>query len=85
MSDPDQLVKMANEIGHFFSADPSREDGVNGMAQHIKNYWTRRMREKLTAQLARGDAALDDLPRAAFRRLSEPHSVPSPPPGGDAG
>jgi formate dehydrogenase subunit delta len=85
MSDADQLVKMANDIGHFFGADPSREDAVTGMAQHIKSYWTKRMRDKLTARLARGEAALDELPRAALLRLSEPQAVPGPPPGGDAG
>lgn len=86
MNDTDHLVKMANDIGHFFSAEPSREDGVLGMAQHIKNYWTKRMREKLNARLAaQGDADLDELPRLAFQRLKEPASVPAPPPGGDAG
>jgi len=67
----EHLIKMANDIGRFFRAEPKREDAVAGIANHIGKYWTRRMREKLVAQLQRdGDAGLDDLPREALRRLT---------------
>ena len=66
------LVKMANDIGHFFGAEPEREDAVAGIANHIAKFWTKRMRDKLTAHVKRdGDAGLDDLPREALRRLAE--------------
>jgi formate dehydrogenase subunit delta len=65
------LVKMANDIGHFFRAEPEREDAVAGIANHIAKFWTKRMREKLDHHLQReGDACLDDLPREALRRLA---------------
>jgi formate dehydrogenase subunit delta len=65
------LVKMANDIGHFFGAEPEREDAVAGIANHIAKFWTKRMRDKLTAHVKRdGDAGLDDLPREALRRLA---------------
>ena len=65
------LVKMANDIGNFFRAEPQREDAIAGIANHIAKFWTKRMRDKLTAQVMRaGDAGLDELPREALRRLT---------------
>jgi formate dehydrogenase subunit delta len=77
---------MANDIGNFFRAQPNREDAIAGIANHIKSFWTRRMRDKLDAQLAHGEQGLDELPREALRRLRE-NTEPKPahPPGGAAG
>jgi formate dehydrogenase subunit delta len=67
----EHLVKMANDIGNFFRAEPQREDAIAGIANHIAKFWTRRMREKLAAHLNEaGDASLDELPREALRRLA---------------
>lgn len=79
----DQLVKMANDIGNFFRAEPVREDAIAGIANHIDKFWTKRMRQKINAH---GEGGLDDLPREALRRLAA-STVPKPkePPGGDAG
>jgi formate dehydrogenase subunit delta len=63
-----QLVKMANDIGNFFRAEPVREDAVAGIANHIAKFWTKRMRQKLAAH---GEGGLDELPREAMRRLAE--------------
>jgi formate dehydrogenase subunit delta len=82
----DRLIQMANDIGNFFRAQPKREDAIAGIANHIRNFWTQRMREKLLASIAHGDAALDELPREAMRLLAErAPSLPPPPPGGGAG
>jgi len=66
----EHLVKMANDIGDFFRAEPVREDAIAGIANHIAKFWTKRMRAKLAAHLKDGDADLDDLPREAFRRIN---------------
>jgi formate dehydrogenase subunit delta len=67
----EHLVKMANDIGQFFGAEPEREDAVAGIANHIAKFWTKRMRDKLAAHVKRdGDASLDELPREALRRLT---------------
>jgi formate dehydrogenase subunit delta len=67
----EHLVKMANDIGHFFAAEPEREDAIAGIANHIAKFWTKRMRDKLTAQIKRdGDTGLEELPREALRRLT---------------
>jgi formate dehydrogenase subunit delta len=85
MSTAQHLVQMANDIGNFFRAQP-REDAIVGIENHIKSFWTRRMREKLFAELRQGSGALDELPREAIRRLIQhPRSLPNQPPGGDAG
>lgn len=70
MSDTDQLVNMANDIGNFFRSQPSRAEAVNGVANHIRSFWTPRMRAKLAAQIEHGAAALDELPREAMRALT---------------
>jgi formate dehydrogenase subunit delta len=83
MSDAQHLVDMANDIGNFFRAQQKREDAVAGIANHIKSYWTRRMREKL---IEHGADGLDALPREAMRYLSEhPAFKAKQLPGGDAG
>jgi formate dehydrogenase subunit delta len=86
MSGSQHLVDMANDIGNFFRAQPKREDAIAGIANHIRSYWTRRMREKLIVQVEHGDDGLDPLPREALRFLEEhPAFKPKQPPGGDAG
>ncbi len=76
----DHLVKMANDIGNFFRAEPVREDAIAGIANHIARYGTRRMREKLLAQLAQGDPGLEELPREALWRLQSAAAVQTPRP-----
>jgi formate dehydrogenase subunit delta len=67
----EHLVKMANDIGNFFRAEPVREDAIAGISNHIAKFWTKRMREKLNAHLRQeGDAGLGELPREALRQLS---------------
>jgi formate dehydrogenase subunit delta len=79
----EQLVRMANDIGNFFRAEPVREDAVAGIANHIAKFWTKRMRQKMAAH---GEAGLDELPRDALRRLNDnAPTVGREPPGGDAG
>jgi len=71
VSSPQHLVQMANDIGNFFRAQPKREDAIAGIANHIRSFWTRRMREKLFAEIRDDGSKLDDLPREALRRLME--------------
>ena len=72
----EHLVKMANAIGQFFGAEPEREDAIAGIANHIAKFWTKRMRDKLTARIRRdGDASLDELPREAVGRLAAQPAV----------
>jgi formate dehydrogenase subunit delta len=75
----EHLVKMANDIGDFFRAEPAREDAIAGIANHIAKFWTKRMRAKLTAHVKRdGDGSLDELPREALRRLADQPAADQP-------
>jgi formate dehydrogenase subunit delta len=86
MSGSQYLVHMANDIGNFFRAQQKREDAIAAIANHIKSFWTLRMREKLMGQLQHGEDGLDALPREALLYLSEhPGLKPTQPAGGDAG
>jgi formate dehydrogenase subunit delta len=79
----EQLVKMANDIGNFFRAEPVREDAIAGIAKHIGSFWTQSMRRKIAAH---GEAGLDELPREALRRLAFQTASAAPsPPGAAAG
>jgi formate dehydrogenase subunit delta len=40
----EKLVKMANQIGMFFSAMPDREEAIKDTAGHLRRSWEPRMR-----------------------------------------
>jgi formate dehydrogenase subunit delta len=77
---------MANDIGHYFRAQGNREDAIVGITNHLRSFWTKRMREKLFAQLELGGDGLEELPAEALRRVvRQPEAKLDHPPGGDAG
>ncbi|MFM7697060.1 MAG: formate dehydrogenase subunit delta [Limnohabitans sp.] len=53
--DTDNLVRMANQIGQFFSAYPDEKDAVDGIATHIRKFWEPRMRSKLFQAMDQGE------------------------------
>ena len=59
----DRLIKMANEIGSFFAAEPDREEAARGVANHISRFWEPRMRREIITHLQRGGGGLDDIAR----------------------
>jgi formate dehydrogenase subunit delta len=80
------LEKMANDIAHFFSGQGAREAAIEGIANHIRSFWTPQMQEKLIEQVRFGETTLEELPREALRRLSETDpQKPVQAAGGDAG
>jgi len=67
------LVKMANEIGGFFETLPDRNEGVNSIEQHLKNFWEPRMRREIVEYAKRGDGELKEIVREAVLRLESTH------------
>jgi formate dehydrogenase subunit delta len=65
----ERLVQMANDIGHFFAAEPKRADAIAGIAGHISRFWDPRMRRQILAHLQAGGGGLDELPREAVASL----------------
>ncbi len=45
--DISHLVRMANQIGAFFSAMPDRKQAVADIAGHLQKFWEPRMRRAL--------------------------------------
>ncbi len=84
MSGARHLVQMANDIGNFFRANPNREEAISGIENHIRSFWTHRMRDKLMAELQAGEQGVDELPLEALRRLAA-GSAPNPAPAGKGG
>lgn len=60
-----KLVKMANEIGAFFQADPDRGVAIEGMVGHLQRFWDPRMRRELLAWLDGGGEGLSPFARDA--------------------
>ncbi|MFT0519378.1 formate dehydrogenase subunit delta [Pseudomonas faucium] len=48
----DNLVKMANQIAHYFDCEPSHELAVKGVRQHLLSFWTPAMRQQLGEWIA---------------------------------
>ena len=65
----ESLVRMANDIGHFFAAEPNRADAIAGIANHISKFWDPRMRRQIAGHLASGGEGLDELAREAIASL----------------
>lgn len=36
----ENLVKMANQIAHYFDSEPDRALAVQGVRQHLQSFWT---------------------------------------------
>ncbi len=78
------LVKMANQIGDFFSAYPDRDEVVKSIATHLKNSWDPRMRRQLIAYVDdSGGPDLNEPVRLAVLNLESPSPVTSEAPGDD--
>jgi formate dehydrogenase subunit delta len=63
-----KLVQMANQISQFFAAQPGPE-AVNGIADHLKAFWTPKMRREIVAHFENGGEGLAPLTRQAVERL----------------
>lgn len=70
MSGLEHLVKMANDIGAYFRAEPDHAAAVAGIATHIRRFWEPRMRRRIHAHAAAGGAGLDALVREAIAELA---------------
>jgi formate dehydrogenase subunit delta len=65
---PSTMIHNANQIALFFATYP-HEEAVAGVADHIKKYWERRMRNQMEQFIAGGGSGLHPLVPEAFNRL----------------
>ena len=77
MNQIDQLIRLANRIGNFFDSLPNREEGLEGVANHIQKFWEPRMRIRMLEFLAEhpdgktANEALNPLTLAAITENKE--------------
>jgi formate dehydrogenase subunit delta len=77
-----RLIKLANNIGAFFEAEPDKSKGAQGVATHIKSFWDPRMRREILDYLdSQHGAGLSGLVLSALRSHRE-ELVPQPRSGG---
>ena len=67
----DKIVRMANQIAAFMETKP-RTEGVQGLAQHINDFWEPRMRRQLFAILDTGGEGLKPLVLEAAGQIRRP-------------
>jgi formate dehydrogenase subunit delta len=67
----ERLVTMANDISHYFAAEPDQAAGAAGVADHLKKFWEPGMRKRIVAHLAAGGEGLDPLAKKGVERLAE--------------
>jgi formate dehydrogenase subunit delta len=66
----ENLVKMANDISHFFQSDPDRASAVHGMVDHLRRFWEPRMRKAIVLHCRDGGEGLEDLAKEAVKVLA---------------
>lgn len=67
----EKLVKMANQIGKFFSAQKAPQPAAS-MTDHLRKFWDPRMRKQIIDHVSHGGAGLDPISLEAVQRLSDP-------------
>jgi formate dehydrogenase subunit delta len=65
------LIRMANQIAAYFDAYP-RTEALDGIAAHIKNFWSPRMRTQLGEYIDGGAEELSPLVTAALAPKAKP-------------
>jgi formate dehydrogenase subunit delta len=73
-SSVDTLVKMANQIGQFFSMQKN-SDRVAAAADHLKRFWAARMRASIVDYVAMGGKDLNPTALGAVKRISSQNAV----------
>jgi formate dehydrogenase subunit delta len=66
---PDLMIHRANQIALYFASYP-REEAIAGIADHLRKFWERRMREQITHHVNEGGQGLHELAAEAVRRLA---------------
>ena len=67
----DKHIYMANQIAKFFESKPP-DEGVEGIAAHINDFWEPRMRAKFFAVVDAGGAGLRPLVLEAAAKIRRP-------------
>ncbi len=66
----EKLARMANQIGDFYSAMPEKE-ATEGVATHLRRFWTPKMIRELVAFADEGHARLNATAARAVAALKQ--------------
>jgi formate dehydrogenase subunit delta len=66
----EKLVRMANQIGDFYASMPESE-AIEGVATHLRRYWTPKMIRELVAFAEEGEAGLNPTAARAIEALKK--------------
>ena len=69
--DNSNLIKMANNIGAFFKSEPDRALAVQGVEQHIRNFWEPRMRKQIIEYAQTSNNELMDIVAEAVSHIAK--------------
>ena len=64
----EKLARMANQIGDFYAVMPP-EQGAEGVATHIRKFWTPKMIAEALGALERGEIQLKETTARGFAIL----------------
>ncbi len=53
----DTLIKMANQVGDFFGADPNKTQANIEIANHLNRFWTLDMRQQIAKYVSEQNGA----------------------------
>jgi formate dehydrogenase subunit delta len=67
----ERLITMANDISHYFGAEPDQAAGAAGVADHLKRFWEPGMRRQIVAHFMAGGEGLEPLAKQGVQRLAE--------------
>ena len=70
MNAANNLIRMANQIGDFFSTMPDRPQAIADVADHLKRFWEPRMRRGIVDFVAAGGTGLDPVAAKAVALLA---------------
>lgn len=70
----EKIVRMANQIASFFRSYPE-DEARKGIHDHLKAFWTPRMREALASYASRDGRNLDPL---VVKALQPPEAAKNP-------
>ena len=59
------MIRMVNQIAAYFEAYP-RSEALDGIAKHIRSFWTPGMRKQLSEYIEAGAEGLSPLATAAL-------------------
>lgn len=72
-----RLAEMANDIAHYFDAEPDRDAAVDGMVSHLQSFWEPRMREQIVLYLQENNGAeLSSFARESIAELARRSHAP---------